>query len=157
MKTRFLLPNKFKTIGLIAMLISTIIFLVVLLFDEQISVNYPVFVIWSLGNSGHPTLLNFEKHDILSTISGILLLLSMILVAFSSENNEDEYITKLRLESLIWAVYINCVFLLFCFLFFYGWPFALMMVFNMYSILLLFIVRFNFQLYKSKRMLENAK
>lgn len=33
--------------------------------------------------------------------------MSSILVAFSKEKLEDEYISKIRLEFLVWSVYLN--------------------------------------------------
>ncbi|MBM2814005.1 MAG: hypothetical protein HW421_767 [Ignavibacteria bacterium] len=157
METRFLFPNKFKKIGLLSTVFSLLLFSVVLLFDEELLLKFPVFTIWSLGNSGNSTLFGFVEHDLSGTVSGILIILSLTLTAFSREKNEDEYITKLRLESLIWSVYLNIIFLLFCLFFFYGWPFALILVFNLYSILFIFILRFNFVLYKSKRLKVNEK
>jgi uncharacterized membrane protein YfcA len=94
----------------------------------------------------------FMDDNILNEIIGILVLVSSILVAFSKEKTEDEYISKIRLESLVWAVYLNYGILLFSFLFFYGFSFLWVMIFNMFTILLFFIFRFNRQIRKLKKL-----
>ena len=65
--------------------------------------------------------------------------------------DEDEYIAQIRLESLLWATYINYGFLLFSILFVYGLGFYQIMVFNIFTLLVIFLVRFNFILYKSAK------
>jgi hypothetical protein len=158
METRFLFPNKFKKFGIIATAFSLFIFFTVLCFEKELAINSPVFAIWSwpffLGST---SLFRIETQEITGTITGILLLLSMTLAAFSREKNEDEYITKLRLESLVWSVFVNCAFILFSLFFLWGWSFAFIMGLNIYSILFLFILKFNFQLYRLKRAAINEK
>jgi hypothetical protein len=154
METRFLFPNKCKKFGTLALVFSFAFFLAVLFFDEEFILKFPVFAIWSLGNAENASVFGFVQHDVTGTISGILLLLSLVVAAFSKEKIEDEYIAKLRLESLIWAVYVNCAFLLFCLLFFYGWPFAAMLLINFYSILFLFIIKFRYSLWKARKAEE---
>jgi len=85
----------------------------------------------------------FEKNNILNEILGVLIIISGLMVAFSKEKAEDEYISKIRLESLVWAVYVNYGILLFSFLFIFGFSFLWIMIFNMFTILVFFILRFN--------------
>jgi hypothetical protein len=79
------------------------------------------------------------------------------MVAFAKEKHEDEFIAKIRLESFLWATYINYAILLFSFLFFYGIGFMYVMIFNMFTIIILFIVRFNYILYRSTKQLQYEK
>jgi hypothetical protein len=90
-------------------------------------------------------------NNILNDIIGILIIISSLLVAFSKEESEDEYISKIRLESLVWAVYVNYGILLFSFLIIYDISFLWVMLFNMFTILIFFIVRFNWQISKLKK------
>jgi hypothetical protein len=158
METRFLFPNKWKKFGIYATAFSFIVFIIVLCFEKELAIVSPVFAIWSwpffLGST---SLFRIETQEITGTITGILLLLSMTLTAFSKEKTEDEYIIKLRLESLVWSVFINCAFILFSLFFLWGWSFAFIMGLNIYSILFLFILKFNFQLYRLKRSEANEK
>jgi hypothetical protein len=99
----------------------------------------------------------FDEVNLTGTIIGILFILGAIMVAFAKEKHEDEFIAKIRLESFLWATYINYAILLFCFLFFYGIGFMYVMIFNMFTIIILFIVRFNYVLYRSTKSLRYEK
>jgi hypothetical protein len=83
-------------------------------------------------------------------LAGILFIVSAIFVAFSKEKNEDEYIARIRLESLMWATYVTFAIQIFCLLFFYEFTFFKPMVINLFTILIVFIVRYNFIIYRSK-------
>ncbi|MBT8321463.1 MAG: hypothetical protein KJO90_07325, partial [Eudoraea sp.] len=89
-------------------------------------------------------------NNILNEILAILVILSGLLVAFSREKDEDELITKIRLESLVWATYWNYGILILAFLFLYDLTFYWVMVFNMFTILYLFIIRFTLAIRKLK-------
>ena len=78
-------------------------------------------------------------------------------VGFSKEKREDEFIAKLRLSSLLWAVWVNYVLLLFAFLFVYGTSFLTVMIYNMFTVLIIFIVRFNYILYKNAKSVSDEK
>ena len=57
--------------------------------------------------------------------------------------DEDEFIMKLRLESLVWAVYVNYAILILTILFVYELHFFSILVFNMFTLLIFFAIRFN--------------
>ena len=80
-----------------------------------------------------------------------------MLVGFSKEKNEDEFISEIRLSSLLWAVWVSYMLLLIAFLLIYGSPFLEVMVYNMFTILIIFIVRFNFILYKNAKTVQDEK
>ena len=64
---------------------------------------------------------------------------------------EDEFIEKIRLESLVWSVYANYILLLLAMVFLYNFDFLWFMTFNMFTILIFFIIRFNWQILKLKK------
>jgi len=78
-------------------------------------------------------------------------------VSFSKEKNEDEFIAEIRLSSLLWAVCVSYTLLLVAFLFVYGSPFFEVMIYNMFTVLIIFIVRFNYILYKNTRTVSDEK
>ena len=80
-----------------------------------------------------------------------------MMVGFSKEKNEDEYIANLRLSSLMWAVWVNYVLLLLCFIFVYGMGFLHVMIYNMFTVLIIFIGRFNLILFKNKMISADEK
>ena len=61
-------------------------------------------------------------------------------------------VSKIRLESLVWATYVNYACLLFCILFIYGLPFFNIMVYNMFTLLLIFIIRFHWMLFQNNTL-----
>jgi hypothetical protein len=163
METRFLLPNKFKLIGWILLLPSAILGIIQIFYLSGSGLKFfeaSMFTICSGGFApwdGSPVILGFDKVNLTGTIIGILFILGAVMVAFAKEKHEDEFITKIRLESLLWATYINYAILLFSFLFFYGIGFMYVMIFNMFTIIILFIVRFNYILYRSAKQLQYEK
>lgn len=99
----------------------------------------------------------FIDTNLTNTIVGVLFIISALMVGFSKEQNEDEYIARLRLSSLLWAVLFNYILLLLSFIFVYGFGFFTVMIYNMFTVLLLFIFRFQYLLYRSKTALADEK
>jgi len=161
MKTKLLFPNQFKSIGWFLLVPSTILGILVIFYDFQLKfLDLNVFAIYSGGIDflgGSTTILGFEKNNITDEIIGIMFLIGALFVAFSKEKQEDEFIAKTRLESLVWATYINYVILILCILFFYNIGFLLVMIFNMFTILILFIIRFHYILYKTNKSLSHEE
>lgn len=91
------------------------------------------------------------------TIVGALLIIGGLLVGFSKEKREDEFIARMRLQSLLWAVLVNYTVLLITFVFVYNLAFLNVMVYNMFTVLLLFIGRFNYILYRNSKRLRDAE
>lgn len=77
----------------------------------------------------------------------IALMVGLLLLAFSREKTEDEWIQRVRLESLQWAILTNSLLLIAFILFAHGSPFLTVMVYNMFTPLLIFVARFYFVLY----------
>jgi hypothetical protein len=158
MKANFLFPNRFRIIGWILLIPTVVLGYLVIFEDFEFSflnidifsllptsfnatpgINPPSFRLWSIVND------NFTQE-----LAGILFIVSAIFVAFSKEKNEDEYISKIRLESLVWATYVTFATQILCLLFFYDFTFLKSMIVNMFTILIVFIVRYNFIIYRSK-------
>lgn len=157
MKTRLLLPNCFKRIGWILLVPSAILGLFIIISDYEFGfLNTKMFTIYS-GGFQEPVFFGLIKVNLTATIVGILFLVGAIFVAFSKERREDEFIAGIRLESLLWATYINYGVLLFCFIFFYAFEFLYVMIFNMFTILIFFIIRFYYMLYRSDKSLSHEK
>lgn len=91
--------------------------------------------------------------NFIDEIVSIVLIISSLLVAFTREKEEDEYISKIRLESLVWATYVNYGLLIFAIIFVYGFAFLDVMLFNMFTLLIFFIIRFNIYKFKLKKQL----
>lgn len=152
MKANYLFPNKFKRIGWFILIPSAIIGLITLIYEYEpsfLDFNVPAIFIDDFFTD--KKLFGMVKNNILNEIFGIVIIISSLFVAFSKEKSEDEYISKIRLESLVWAVYVNYGILLFSFLFIFDFSFLWVMIFNMFTVLLFFIIRFNWQISKLKK------
>ena len=158
MKSNLLLPNKFKIIGWF-ILMPAIIVGIYLSFTgfETLSINRKVFALMNEEFLGKSEYFSFIKTDITQTLVGVLFLIGALFVSFSREKIEDEYIAKLRLSSLLWAVLVNYILLLLCFIFVYGTGFLTVMVYNMFTVLIIFIIRFNYLLFKNAKMASYEK
>ena len=153
MKLNYLFPNKYKKIGWLIFIPSTIIGLATLIFEfepNSLDFNMPAIFINKLFGDKH--FIGIVNNNVLNEILGVLIILSSLLVAFSKEESEDEYISKIRLESLVWAVYFNYAVLLISFVLIFDLAFLWVMIFNMFTILLFFIIRFNWQISKLKKI-----
>ena len=158
MKTKLLFPHRFKRIGWIMLIPSAILGIVYLIFGFEINfLDLKVFAIYSDEIFGDTVRFGFDRNNYTDEISSILFIIGAIFVAFSKEKYEDEFIAKTRLESLVWATYVNYIILIICFLFFYSSGFLYVMIFNMFTIIIFFIIRFYFILYMSKKTLSHEK
>lgn len=158
MKTRYLFKHSYKKIGWI-LLISGVILGITLLLNDFEYPSYEIKV-WTPIKSG--ALFKSDRNHIIETnifseITTFLITIGGLLVAFSKEKIEDEYIQKIRVESLIWATFVNYIILLIATLLLFDFNFLTFMAINMFSLLLLFIIKFKWELYRLKRMDKNEK
>lgn len=147
MNSNYLFPNYFKKPALVLFVLTLII---TLFFGDLTSDIFKI----QIGERLKDGILIPKYRDFGDTIEGFLLILSSLFIAFSKEKEEDEYLTKIRLESLVWATYINYGLLLVSIWIFYGFGFLDILVYNMFSLLIIFIIRFNFYKYKLQRSLK---
>jgi amino acid transporter len=84
----------------------------------------------------------------------VFCIMGLVFVAFSKRKLEDERVTHLRLTSLLWATYLTYALLIVITLFVFGMPFLWVLIINMIALLVVFIARFEFVLYKTNRAHE---
>jgi len=145
-----LFPNRFKKIGWLIFIPSLILGIASLtnIFNFP-EVSLPVFY-----NSGFP-LSNEEQGLFKSTeialfpnLFGILIIIGGILIGFSKEKIEDEYISSLRLKSVFWSLIATYSLILVLFLTVFGSAFLTVMILIIFLPLVLYIFRFNYLLLK---------
>ncbi|WP_299819038.1 hypothetical protein [uncultured Pontibacter sp.] len=153
MSNRFLFPHRFKLIGWILFIPAVILGLLITLTDyTPFEWDLTVFAMYDGGFLEATKVMTLVENNVADEIIGVVAIIGGLLAAFSKEKDEDEYIAQIRLESLLWATYINYGFLLFSMLFIYGMGFYQIMIFNMFTLLFIFLVRFNFILYRASRV-----
>ncbi|NCF43159.1 MAG: hypothetical protein GWP32_09840 [Bacteroidetes bacterium] len=151
MKTNYLFPNCFKIYGWIILIPSLIVGALSLVFEiEPTALEFKMPALFVDEFMGQNKLAGTVNNNILNEIVGVLIILSSIFVAFSKEKEEDEYMLKIRPEPLVWAVYVNYGILLISLLFIYDFSFSYVMIFNMFTVIIFFIIRFYWQLNKLK-------
>lgn len=152
MKTNYLLPNKYKLIGWILFIIGILagILMYAQLIDGEM-LQMKVLAIYDDDNifGEGEGFFKFIENGVLDEIVAITIILGGLIVGFSREKIEDEFIYKLRKDSLVWAIIFNYVILIIALIFVYGFTFFDVLVFNMFTPLIFFIVRFNFLKLKS--------
>jgi hypothetical protein len=144
MKTNYLLPNNLKSFGWILLIPSTLLGLLITIYDMNYGFfDFRVPALFIDEILGKKQLFGIIENNLLNEIVGIIIIISSMMVAFSKEKVEDEFIAKLRMDSLAWAVYFNQAVLLFSMCFIYDMAFLWVMIFNMFTLLWFFIIRFN--------------
>jgi hypothetical protein len=145
----YLFPNSVKLVGWFIFSIGIIGGLVVLSNDlepEFFDVKLLSFYTSDSFDSDKNGFFIWTSQNILNDLAGIFVIIGGILVAFSKEKIEDEFIAQLRLSSLAWAVYVNYAVLILAFIFVHGLDFFSIMVYNMFTLLIIFIARFQIKL-----------
>jgi len=153
MSSKLLLPNRFKGIGWFLFIPSTIVGVMISLTGfEARWLKTIVFAIFNDEMMGKSQSFSLIETNVTNTVVGILFIVGAVFVGFSKEKREDEFIAKLRLSSLLWAVWVNYVLLLLAFLFVYGTAFLTVMIYNMFTVMIIFIVRFNYIFHKNSKL-----
>jgi hypothetical protein len=155
MKANYLLPHRLKRIGWILLIPGTVLGVMVVFWNFQFSfLDLKVFSLcpteFKMSNMPPARLMGIIGNNITDELAALLFITGGVFAAFSKEKDEDEYIAKIRLDSLLWATYVNYGIILFGFLFFYEFIFITVMAINLFTLLIVFLFRFNILLYKTK-------
>lgn len=149
MNNKILIAHRWKTLGWFLAIPAFIGGLIFMAVDagEHLVVTLPDWmhhVIWAdngFFSSNGPT-----KLALLDELICLALLLGLLLLAFSREKVEDEWIQQVRLESFQWAILVNTLLLMLFVVFTHGFPFLNVMVYNMFTPLLIFVGRYYYVL-----------
>ncbi len=151
MESKLLLPSRYKRIGFILLIPSLALGVLVRFFDFQFA-----FLTLHFGKTLiHSNNLNLTDSINLTdelALTGIIT--ALLFIAFAREKTEDEYIAHTRLESLKWAVLINYMLLLAATWLVHGVAYIDVMMYNMLTVLIIFIIRFNYTLNNSKKLID---
>ena len=153
MKKEFLFPHRFKKIGWL-MFFPGLIGCVCTLFFPILDSKFFTIRIFAFYSSGFLTDYRFcdiIENCITDEVLISLMIVGGILVSFSKTVIEDEYVSQLRYESLVWAVYFNFGLMLLATLLVFDTPYLTVMMFNIFSLLLFFIIRFHFKLFQLQK------
>ncbi len=150
----YLLPNKFKIIGVLLFVVGIIITIIRFYFGVKPDwLDIKVFAVYS--SFLQTKYFTFITNNILEELSGLILLVGLVFIAFSKEKTENEIIEQIRIRSFFYSVYSNILFTVFAFIFIFGLGFVYYLVLNMFVFLLLFIFVFRYNIYYYKKIIRN--
>ena len=148
MQSALLLPYKYKLIGTILFMVSLALGILVWFWDFQLP--FLTIILRKKAGNVFDDKINFTDEFALSGI-----ILALLFISFAREKREDEFINKTRLESWQWAVLINYILLLIATWTVHGLAYIDVMMYNMLTIPIIFIIRFHYVMYKTKSLTEN--
>lgn len=147
MKSNLLLPHRFKLTGLLIFLPGFAGGIAALFFGwtpEWMTVELPM---WLPGVSG--TIFQPAKNILIDEVALTFTMSGLLLMAFSREKQEDEFIRHTRLESLQWSFLISLVLFVVASWVVYNDWYWYVLIFNMISIPVFFLIRFHWVLYRA--------
>jgi len=152
MKSTYLFPYRIKKpSGFIFIICFCALLATTILEWTPPNLNLPMFAIVSQELLQDSIYFSWIETNIWYNLLTILVMVSGILFAFSKEKIEDEYISNLRLSALVKAVYCNYAILILALFFIYNMAFLTVLILNMLSTLILFILFFQRELISVKR------
>lgn len=149
MKNKLLIAHRWKILGWILSVPAFIAGIYYMTTDgsEALTVTLPAWLTRFMWIESFMSSTKLQTISLLDEVICISLMIGLLLLAFSREKVEDEWIQRVRLESFQWALLVNSLLLLAFIVFTHGMPFLTVMVYNMFTPLLIFVVRFYYVLY----------
>jgi hypothetical protein len=141
MKSKLLLPHVFKKYGWLLLILSVPVLIGLMKFDWA-----PAFLEVQYERNGHSYSTNALKEMVFT-----MWMVGLILIAFSKEKHEDEYISFVRLTSWQYAVLASVLISLSGVWLVWYWDYLLFSALNMLTVPVLFILIFNIMTYQAAR------
>ena len=148
MKKSYLLPVGFKKAGL--WMVVPFLVLCVLCLCSDVLVNVGI-------NATVPAVISHEgwfcmtENSLIEEIAMLGLLASLVFIALSREQDEDEMTAHIRMQSFVWSTWATSVVLALGILFVYDFEFLTFMFLTMYLYLMLYIVKFNLAMHRERK------
>ncbi|WP_320054559.1 hypothetical protein [uncultured Acetobacteroides sp.] len=150
MMTSYLFPHSYKRIGWI-LFVPTAVFFILWLTGVVGDVEFPLPKVFRFyGFAGSTTALQ-------TTILPVVLIAALLFIGFSREEDEDEYVARIRMESLIWSLYVNYFLLALAFLLVYGTSFLGVTWVGLFTLPLFFVFRLQWKLYLTRKLARDEK
>ena len=154
MKNTYLLPCKFKRIGMWMFLPFCALCLWCIISGE-LEFGYlhiPALAVCFDELFGEASFFEIVQNDPINEIAMLGLLVSLCFIALSKEKDEDEMTEQIRMSSFVWSLWITAAVLAFGILFFYQFSFLYFCFSAIYLVFLLYILKFNITMRKLRRI-----
>lgn len=154
MTTHLLFPHRFRLIGWLLFVPAALLGLANMYADYTIDwLDFKVIDLGALFSGVKKSdLYLFANNNLTDELAALVLIIGLVFIAFSKEKTEDEMSSQLRLEALQWSVYANYLVLAVAILIVYEYAFFNVMVYNMFTVLLVFIGRFRWLIYRNNQL-----
>ncbi|MCB0698636.1 MAG: hypothetical protein H6551_12955 [Chitinophagales bacterium] len=149
MKLIYLLPNKLRVLGFVLLPVAIALIVMVYGYDYYL----PFLEYTGKENSNF---LDLRNHNLTDELGVVLSIISLFLIAFTKEKHEDEYLQGVRLKALQLSVYINYFVLALSTLLIYGTNYLTVMYANLFTILIIFIVVYYYNVHVKGRIAEEG-
>jgi uncharacterized membrane protein SirB2 len=154
------LPNKFRIYGWIVILFGIILGVTRFYFGIKLELlNIKVFAVYS--KYFETNYFKIIENHVSEELTALLLLVGLFLISFTKEKIENDFVTPLRYKSLILTFYINTALVVLSFLFVYGFGFINVLVINVFSPFIIYIILFKYFLHKvtktENKMMDTQK
>ncbi len=159
MKKLILLPGKYKLIGAILFPFAATWLLLTFFGDYTVFPFLKYFPPSAKHDLINPEFI-FSKGfsaDFNGGLSILATLVSLFMIAFSREKEEDEYVRAVRLQSLQISIYVNYIFMALGGILLYGFSYLLFLQLNLFTILIIFILVFNYNLHLRDRIFKTGR
>lgn len=148
---KLLLSYKFKKIGWLLVFIGVVLALIrFYLGIKPEFLNMKVFAFYSFYIEAK-TFTVIQNH-VTEELAAIFLLTGLFILVLSKEKEENEFVNKIRLNSLIISIFLNTILLIISVFFTFGFAFVGALVLNMFSLMIIYLIIFkwNYRKYKIK-------
>lgn len=154
MKNKLLLPRICRPIGCIIFPLGAAWLLCTYVFQHQVFHFLEYNTDKGKGDFGPPGFLISKDFytDFNGELSILFTLFSLFMIAFSREKIEDEYVRSTRLHALQVSVYLNFFLVAIASMLFYSFSYVYVLQGNMYSILIIYIMVFIYNLHIKPRL-----
>ncbi len=145
---KLFLPNKFRIYGWIIILFGVILGITRFYFGIKMKIlDIKVFAVYS--KYFETNYFKLIDNHVSEELTALLLLVGLFFISFTKEKIENDSIAELRYKSLILTFYINTALVALSFLFVYGFGFINVLVINVFSPFIIYIILFKYFLHKN--------
>ena len=150
MKKSYLLPVGFKKVGL-WMVVPFLVLCVLCLCGVMDNVNLSVLTTKMPALVDYSGWFTTNETNLIDEIAMLGLLASLVFIALSREQDEDEMTAHIRMQSFVWSTWATSIVLALGILFVYDLEFLTFMFLAMYLYLMLYIVKFNLAMHRERK------
>ena len=136
---KLFLPNKLRIHGWVILLFGIILGVSRFYFGVKPKfLNIKVFAVYS--KYFETNYFKVIENHVSEELTALLILVGLFIISFTKEKIENDSVSAIRYKSLIFTFYINTVLIALSFLFVYGFGFINILVINVFSPFIIYII-----------------